>query len=119
MKVRTILTIVGLLVASGGLLYAGYSFGLPSKEDIAERNRVVASADSTRQLTLDNDSLRTTAQRAVFDWTQEKELREFVQDSMGDVANALAAENERLGRANETLVEGNAVLEDSLTFLDA
>lgn len=114
MKLRTWVLAAGGLLLSAGLVYSGYWLAQPTSEELAERNRQAAQADSLRQVKLDRDGLRVSFQRAVFDFTEQSQVDEFVKDSMHNVANALRSENARLKRDNETLVAGYAELRDRL-----
>lgn len=108
MKFKTIVSLLGILAFSSGLVYAGYWYAKPTIKDLSERNLALAATDSTRLIELEDD--RIAHERIVFDFVKDKELLQFVQDSMGDIAAGLVSEIESHNRTIESLVTANATL---------
>lgn len=112
MKLKTIATIVGSTLLLGSAVYVGYWLAQPTISDLAERNRAIAAADSTKSVKL--DELRVAYERAVFDFTKQAELDRFIRDSLNATAQALLEDNRRKDRRIETLATSNAELRDTL-----
>lgn len=112
-KLKTWVLVVGGLLLSGGLVFAGYSLAQPTISDLAERNRELAASDSLKQVRLDEQ--RITSQRAVFDFTSTNDLLRFANDSLSEQNAALIRSNQQKDRQIETLVSTNASLRDTLS----
>ena len=112
-KLKTLIALAAFLAFSAGLVYAGYWLSKPTIEDLSKRNLALAAQDSTRLIELGD--MRSSYERAVFDFVNEKELREFVEDSLGKIANALKDQADKDARTIESLVAANATLRDRLS----
>jgi hypothetical protein len=112
MKRNTVLGIaVALLLAGGGVAF-GMWLKKPTLDDLAIENRRLAQLDTVRTIELENN--RVSYARLVFDFTEAREARAFVEDSLNGVVTDLMKKARDDKRTIETLVTANAQLRDSI-----
>lgn len=103
---------IAIILLLAGAVYGGWWLAQPTVSELAERNRTLAAADSTRRLQL--DEWRIAYERAIYDFTEQKMLDEFIKDSLNATAQALRDDSRRKDRQIETLASSNAELRDTL-----
>lgn len=103
---------IAIIIAAGAGVLFGQWLEKPTLDDLAQHNRILAAADSTKAVELKDG--RVLYNRLVRDYNDAEQAWAFVADSLNDVADALRREAIDDGRTIETLVTANAQLRDSL-----
>lgn len=112
MKLNNIATVVLLIVLTAAGVVFGNWLSKPTIDDLADRNLALARADSVRTVELEDS--RIAYQKIVRDYRNAEKAWAFVNDSLGEVANALRRKAIEDGRTIEVLITANGVLRDSL-----
>lgn len=103
--------ILVIIAAGAGVLF-GQWLEKPTLDDLAQRNRILAAADSTKEVKLGEG--RVLYNRLVRDYNDAEDAWVFITDSLSGVADVLGEKARSNGRTIETLVTANAQLSDSL-----
>lgn len=116
MKTSTVFGVVAVLCSIGGGVALGMWIKSPTIDDLVKRNRELSALDTLKTVQL--DSARVAYSVLVDDFRNEKELREFAEDSlskMSGVTSALLDKVENQGNEITHLTQANARLEERLS----
>lgn len=110
--IKKALAVAGVLALVGGGVLFGKWLQKPTLDDLATRNRILAAADSTKAVDIEDG--RVAYNRLVRDYNDSEQAWAYVNDSLNNVANALRRQAQDDDRTIEALATVNAKLRDSL-----